>query len=514
MIRKSVVDVFLNRKLENYDWIKSVGREELEEAVKELGYKSNLKLVPHTHQLAVFYLCATTDNFLLHLDMGLGKTVIALMIFDYLKQQKKIDKLLVVVPGVINIQNWKEQIEQFSDYKIVKLYGSLKERQELLNEEAGVYVINYEGLSVMTTNLQKTRNKKKRSKVFDPIKAKDFINSFDMVVLDETHRAKNHRSLTFEICNYICERTPYRYSLTGTPLGKDSQDLWSQMYLIDRGETLGTSISMFRQAFYNAKPGYFGGVDFVLDKRKEQLLHSFIKNKSIYYSDKECGDLPKQVFIKRFVPFSDQSHSEMQTLRTLARETIEDKKTTVNFYNKGRQISSGFVYEVFEDGSRIAIRFKDNPKLDELSEIIEELPEDQKAIIFFHFQESGIMIKERLVKMNLKFNGGEKDLAKEYENFRKDKTSKIFLINISSGSTGLNLQNAAYCIYYEITDNVITYRQSLKRIHREGQLSDRVFYYFLLTKNSIEEKILSSLEEGIDLSSRLIEGKISIKDLL
>ncbi len=143
------------------------------------------------------------------------------------------------------------------------------------------------------------------------------------------------------------------------------------------------------------------------------------------------------------------------------------------------------------------------------------MPEDQKIVIFYHFEESGNMIRERMKKMKIVFNsGGGKNTISEYDAFKKNKKSRAFVINISSGSTGLNLQNAAYCLYYELTDNVIEYRQSLKRIHREGQKSDRVYYYFFITENSVEERIYEYLQEGMDISKRLIEGKIKLEDLL
>lgn len=515
MISRLAITEFLNRKLNDFSWIKEVPEEELDSAIKELGYESNLKLLPHKHQKASFYLCACLDKFMLILDMGLGKTFISLMLYDFLKQQNKVKKMLVIVPNVINLQNWLEEIEKITPYTCTILYGSASERQALLKQESDIYILNYEGLGVMMTTLQNVPRKKNKKRVYDPLLAKDLINGFDMIVCDEIHKARNSKSLTFTLLNKICEKTKYRLGLTGTPLGKDSQDLWSQFYLIDRGETLGSAIAIFRQAFYNTKPGYFGGVDYVLNKKKEHLLHSFLKNLSIYYADSECGDLPKQVFIKRLIDYSEQGHKEIQALKSLLKERDVDAQSVPNFYNKGRQISSGFIYERYKETEKIALRFRDNPKLDELQDILEDMPPDKKAVVFYHFEESGKIIKERLTKLKIKFNaGGGKTAIAEYEAFKKDKNSKVFVINIASGSTGLNLQNASYCIYYELTDNVLTYRQSLKRIHREGQVESRVYYYFLLTKNSVEEKIFSSLEEGIDISNRLIKGNLKLEDIL
>lgn len=514
MLKKDVIEHFLARKLDSHDWIKTVSDTELDEAISDLNVPLSLRLKPRRHQKASYYICVNTNNFMLHLDMGLGKTAISLMVFDFLRKEGLAKKMLAVVPNVVNIKNWEEQIIEFSNYKVAMLYGTSKERQELLKSEADIFVINYEGLPVLMTTLQQVRRSKKKKRLYDPDLAKDFINMFDMVVLDEIHKAKNAESLTFDLCDKICEKTPYRYGLTGTPLGRDPQDLWSQFYLIDRGETLGKNITLFRQAFFNAKPGHFGGMDYFLDKKKEPILSGFIKNKSVYYADHECDDLPKQMFIIRSVDYSAQALKEIHDLRNKVKDAKIEGAAAENMYNKGRQICSGFLYEKVSEKEKIALRFPGNNKLDELQEIMEDLPTGQKIVIFYYFDESGKMIRERLSKLKIKFTGGGKDTIKDYESFKNDPKSRAFVIQILSGSTGLNLQNAAYCLYYEPTDDPIVYRQSLKRIHRQGQKSDRVYYYFLITKNSVEERVYNFLKEGIEISKAIIEGKVKLKDIL
>jgi len=522
MIKKQAIEEFLNRDLQNYDWIKDIEVEELDNAIEELGFKTELRLTMRTHQKAAFYICACTDNFILHLDMGLGKTVISLLLFEFHKKFSGAKKMLTVVPNTVNIKNWEEQIKEFTDFKPVMLYGTASQRLDLLRSEGDIYIINYEGLPVLTTSLQKTGKSKKRKKIYDPELANEFVNSFDMIVLDEIHKTKNRKSLTYEICNEICKRTELRYGLTGTPLGRNPIDLWSQFHLIDRGETLGTSITKYTQAFFNSKPGYFGGMDYILDKKKEPILQNFIKNKSIYYADKECGDLPEQIFINRHVSMSKEAVKELAVAKAKAKELsiereIGSTKETMNLYNRARQICSGFVYEKVSDDAKdkIAIRFPNNEKLDELEEILEQVPDGNQALVFYHFEESGNMIKDRLTKLKVKhvFCKG-KSMVNDYERFKQDKKIKVLVINIDSGSTGLNLQNASYCIYYEPIDNPITYKQSLKRIHRDGQKAERVYYYYLLVASSVEEHIYGFLKEGLDMSKKMLEGNKSLEDFL
>ena len=69
---------------------------------------------------------------------------------------------------------------------------------------------------------------------------------------------------------------------------------------------------------------------------------------------------------------------------------------------------------------------------------------------------------------------------------------------------GLNLQKANKIIYFTLPLSSELFEQSKKRIHRIGQ--DRpCFYYILMCRNSIEERILKTLEMRQDYTEALFE---------
>ena len=87
---------------------------------------------------------------------------------------------------------------------------------------------------------------------------------------------------------------------------------------------------------------------------------------------------------------------------------------------------------------------------------------------------------------------------KNYE----DQENSITLIQYQAGSMGLNLQKANKMIYFSLPLQSDLFEQSKKRIHRIGQ-KNTCLYYYLITKNSVEEKILKVLKERKDFTDKL-----------
>jgi len=449
--------------------------------------------------------------------MGAGKTFITLWLISYYKRLKEVERSLVIVPNVINIQGWQEEIENHTNLKATLLYGSKNERELLLESDADIFVINYDGLQTLMADFGPSSKKRgKKERIINEKKAYDFADLFDLVVFDEIHRTKNHRSLTFKLCNIIASSCKYRYGLTGTPFGRDPHDLWTQFYLVDRGQTLGTTLSLFRSAFFTQKRNHWGGYDYKFDIKKEDLLNKILQNKSIRYEDKEFADLPPVVHTVIPLRLADDA---LQYYRETVLESMNaaiDGVARENYYVKWREICSGFIYvKDQETQEKRELTFSHTEKLDALEEILDDIPKDSRLIIFHIFNKSGEIICDFLTKKKIKFaainSTSEEDAVTSYKKYQTDSKIKILVANLASGSTGLNLQSANYVIFWEPTDRPIWQKQAEKRVHRHGQ-TKRVYYYHFITKYTVEEKIRQFLIEGKNLFDALITGKISTKE--
>lgn len=518
MLSKTAVEVFLNRKDDNWDWIKPIPYEDLLTTLKEVYPEYKHKTYkPFKHQIASLLLGIAGIDFLYFLDMGGGKSRISLDLIQYYLNRKKITRCLILTPNVISIQGWLDQIETHSFLKAEGLFGSSVERWEILNNtDAPICIVNYDGFQAMTTSLQKVvKGKKKVNKLVTDIKAmSEFASKFDMVIFDEIHNCKNSESLTFKICNVLSEKCKYKYGLTGTPFGRSPMDLWAQFYLVDRGLTLGNTLSLFREAFFDAKVEYWGrgggyqrqSINYVFKKNLLDTLHKKIRNKSICYSEAELNDLPPLIRtqIKTFMN-KELSTYYKDVIQGVINSTKSDHVEIKNAYIRLRQITSGFLDFKTDDGEPVSIVFDKNPKLDALVDLISNIPLTAKIIIFNEFIKSGDIICAKLTELGIKHQrlySGSKNKADLIASF-KEKDCRVFVINSQSGNSALNLQEASYVIYYESPVSPIIRHQSEKRAHRTGQ-TKTVYLYDIVMMNSVDLKIQQYLKEGKDLSESLL----------
>jgi len=302
----------------------------------------------------------------------------------------------------------------------------------------------------------------------------------------------------------------YKFGLTGTPFNRDPIVLWPQFYLIDLGETLGKTLGLFRESFFNCKPGYFGGMEYKFKKELTDTLYKRICNKSIRYTEKETIDLPEKVETRIIIKPSEEMKEYMDKILANEIEISEIKNTFI----KLRQLCSGFInFTSDTTEEKITLELKSIPKLETLVDLINSSPEEDKIIVFLEHIKAGELVCNRLKKEKIDYErlyGGTKDKVDTKNRFINNKKCKVLVANIKSAGVSLNLQVANYVIFYELPLSSIDKEQALKRSHRTGQKKN-VFIYYFVTKDTIEEKIEKYLKAGKDLMKALIDGREGLK---
>lgn len=514
MLSKQAKENFLAREFEGFDWIKQASDKELDNAIRLLYPKPDFIGTPWTHQKACFYLGVTLENFLFFCDMGLGKSRITIDILSYWKKANRLKAALILVPNVVNIESWATEFKKYSTHlTVIPLTGNKAQREAGLLDYGDVYVINYAGLQALTTEIVKRGKAKKGKRLVRDSAIKMFQKRFNAIVLDESTYAKNHNSLTYRICNAIAKKCEFRYALTGTPFGRDPIDLWSQFYIVDRGETLGKTLGIFRECLFSEKRNYWGGYEYTFQKKMEPKLRDWMKNRSIRYDETECQDLPEKIYTQVVVKFPE-------SLETYYKKSLADivaaqgnYQLMENAFIRMRQITSGFLGMRNEENTRIEIEFDDNPKLDALLELIEEMPLESKMVVFHEFIHTGKVISQALTDAKIPHESlwsGTKDRKAGLNRFLQDLKCRIFVVNSKSGGIGLNLQVANYCVFMESPVSPIVRKQAEKRCHRPGQ-TKKVFYYDLVISNSVDMQIIAYLQEGEDLFQALLESKENLR---
>lgn len=272
--------------------------------------------------------------------------------------------------------------------------------------------------------------------------------------------------------------------LSGTPTGGKYENLWSQLNL------LGWKISknQYWDNFVNYYIDERFGFPMKIIKGYKQV--NLLKNKMREYGcffkkTNEVFDLPKQNFIDVNVPVTPEYKrflkNDMVTVDN--KELVGD--TTLNKMLYERQLCGMY----------------NNEKLKALEDILSS--SEDRFIIFYNFNGEMEKIKglcEKLQKPTSLVNGAEKDLS-----FYITMDDSVTLIQYQAGAMGLNLQEANKIIYFTPPLSSELFEQSKKRIHRIGQ-EKTCFYYQLICKDSIEEKIYSTLALRKDYTEKLFKG--------
>ena len=159
----------------------------------------------------------------LFLDMGLGKTVSALTAVADLYQTAEIKKVLVISPMRVALNTWHKEISnwqhlQHLNYTII--HGNPKQREKQRNEASNLHIISRDNLYWLV----------------DTAQADDW--PYDMIILDESSSVKNPSSKRFKALKRVFDDTKRMVLLTGTPASNGLMDLWSQIYLLDKGQRL------------------------------------------------------------------------------------------------------------------------------------------------------------------------------------------------------------------------------------------------------------------------------------
>ena len=516
MIKRSAVDAYLNRKMDNFLWMKKLTHEDIDDEFKQYKVKPVFKGEPSwLHQKICFHIGMCEPEFLFLLDMGTGKTRILLNLMTQRLRENKLSRALVTVNGQLTIDSWGTAVDKYSDLEPILINSSTIEEkwEKLISPTGDLAVIDYAGLHLALS--KKIKQGTKGVLLRDDKKVKELKKIYNFYVADESHEVRNTDTLRFAILRALTKEMDYRYASTGTPMGRKPEDAFSQFYLIDRGETFGDTLGMLREAFFRKTTNGYA-IQYEFDKKKEYLFNQFMQHRSIRYLDSECSDIPVCKAISLELDFArEQREHYLHAVEGLinAGGTLSE---TDGSYHKMRQAVAGYLHWKDEYGEH-TVRFENNPKLEMLRILLEDSG-NEKFVVSHEYTESGKMITDMLDEMKIGYEwvyGGTKDKVAAKNRFIEDRKKRVFVMNSEVGGTGTDgLQDVVrYLVFYESPTSPITRKQVIKRVHRSGQ-KKRTFIYDLIMKGSIDKRVLEFIAEGNDLHGALVDGGKGIKQLL
>lgn len=459
---------------------------------------------PFKHQSRCMLAALSASKIMLLLSPGSGKTKIALDALAYRIAAGQVSKrALIVVPSPANVAAWQAEIEAHQPFTSAEL------PLDHTIPASRITIATYTRLTRLLCIIPE-RKKGKWKVDLDRIDA--FAANYDFIVFDESTFIKNPQSLVTRIAAGLSWRVPFVIGMTGTPFGLDPSDLFGQFLVVDGGEALGKSVTMFRAAFAREQTDYFKGRIYRINTARDDDLRRAMRHSSIHYSLDECVSLPPITHIKREVVISDEARESYNDLKELCREVMNgdgDPKEVAGVFIRLCQIATGFLVEMDDEtGERLETDFDVNPKMDALRELLDEIPAENKVVIFHWFVKSGKRITDMLKSMGMQHRwlySGTDNAAEAYDEFRNNTDVRVFVVNPKSGGYGLNLQVANYAIFYESPVSPIDREQAVDRVYRTGQ-EKPVFIYDIVSKRTVEEHILSLVKEGKNALTAVLGG--------
>jgi len=418
-------------------------------------------------------------------EMGLGKTLQAITLAVLKKEIYGFKNILVVTMASLKEQ-WKREIERFTSEKAVIVAGTAPKRREIYTGDTSFFKItNYEAVLRDVTIISRLKP--------------------DMVILDEAQRIKNFNTKTAD----VVKRLPRRHAmvLTGTPLENKLEDVYSIVQFLEPGMLS----PLWR----------FAADHFMLSRKKKgrilgyhnlDLLHEKLKPIVIRRRKEEVlSDLPEEVvnnyYLDLTVEQAEIHAGYAQLLMPLLNKkflTPVDHQRIMMLLLKMRRVCDS-TYLVDRDTNI-------SPKLKELEGILDELvlQNGRKVVLFSEWTTMTYLIAKRLSQNGISFVelSGKIPVKKRQaliDEFTHNEDCKVFL-STDAGGTGLNLQAADCVINFELPWNPARINQRIGRVNRIGQKSRCVNVVNLITKNSIEEKIMAGLQLKADLFEGVFDG--------
>ena len=395
-------------------------------------------------------------------DTGTGKTVISLEIASHFK------KTLVLCPLSVIETAWIDDCKKFyPQMKIINCWSNTSDgRFDLLDEEADVYVMNYESYKIVRNKIMKS--------------------NFDCMIVDESSCMKNMKSQITSMILEMINVIPHRFVLSGCPCPNHNSEIFPQMKFVNN-EIFGNNYYGFLARYFHQDMSnphvWFQTAE---DKERYNLR---LTEQSVFLKKEDCVDLPEKVFqVRRFEMASEQ--------RQHYNELLADIKSHINEWSKFeftaklmklREITSGFVYT--KDSNVITM---DSNKPKALAEILEEIGNKQ-VIIWCQFQHEIKSLAEQFGGVALTSSSSKtKERYEIIRDFRDGKIQYLFTHPSLMGK-GLTFVNCTYNVYYSLSFSYEEFKQSQDRIHRIGQ-TNKCTYIIMQAKDTIDEKIYSCLQ--------------------
>lgn len=430
----------------------------------------------------------------LFLEMGLGKTVTTLTAINELTYGRfEVDRVLVIAPLRVAATVWDTEARKWEHLRhlvVQKVLGTKQQRIDALNQDADIYVINRENVAWLEAYYRERKQKW----------------PFDMVVIDELSSFKAASSERFKALRRIRPAVKRLVGLTGTPAPNGLIDLWSQIYLLDRGERLGTTLGGYRQRYFNeGKRNAQVVFNWVPKPGAPEAIYAKLGDICMSMKAEDYLTLPERrdIFVEVELPaYAQKAYEKLERDLVLPlKDTTITAQTAAVVTGKLLQMANGSVYD--EDRQDFIIHDR---KLAALEDLV-EAANGQPLMVYYAFQHDLLRIRERFPQARVLKS------SEDVEAWNRGEIP-LLLAHPDSAGHGLNLQSGGHLlVWYGLTWSLEKYQQANARLHRQGQ-GQPVTIYHLVSRGTVDEdviKVLTGKEKRQDALIAAVKARVDAR---
>lgn len=396
------------------------------------------------------------DSCALFMDVGTGKSITSLAMYEQKVLQKKCNKLLIICLCA-KLQEWKEDCEKWFPFsKTIILDGKKKNKQMFDRGEYDIAIINFE---------RTWRN----NDLF-------MLDKNFYIIIDESHRIKESTTKVGKFMKQLGMLTPYKCILTATPMGNGYIDLYNQLYFLG---LMDMSLDLFKEKFCYEQLVFFPGMKpfkKIVGYKNTDYLDLLVNKYARYYERKIDDSLVPSEIV---VPFElDKNYSRIARERVyedIVLNKISSKRIGLKSLCSGTLIGKALL----GNGEEAKREYQLNTdKLDWVKTFLEDFKE--RVVIFYMYDHQRDQLYNMITKMKRPC-ARYCSAFKEEDVFNKNDNA-VVLVQYKSGSTGIDWLKQAYIsIFYCLPDSYIEFYQAKGRLNRVGQ-TKKPIYYLLVTK--------------------------------
>ena len=418
----------------------------------------------------------------LFMDVGTGKSITSLALYEQKLITNKCNKLLIVCLCA-KINEWKKDCEKFFPFsKTIILDNKPKNKRDFDTNNYDIAIINFEKTWRNTDLLT--------------------LNEKCYIIIDESHKIKESTTKVGKFMQHLSLLTRYKTILTATPMGNGYIDLYNQLYFLG---LLDISLSKFKEKYCIEKLVYYPGMKpfrKITGYLNTDYLDCVVNKYARYYERKITDDLiPSEIVIPFELDKQYHKIAKNRVYKDISLDKVSSKRIGLKALCSGTIIGNALVDE---NGDLHREYQLNSDKIDWIKSFLEDFQE--RVVIFYNYNHQRDQLYEMVTKLKrpcARYCGEYKE-----EDIFNDNDNAVILVHYKSGSTGIDWLKKAYVsIFYSLPDSYIDFEQAKGRINRVGQ-TKKPLYYLLVAKgrNSADEMNYNNLMNGEDFNDEWFEN--------